>query len=427
MTIALFSSEFPPFNNHGGIGTFMAQLAKTLTAMGHEVIVFIDGGSSLYCAVPYDNYTIVPFLNSYNSTYIRSFTSWLPHRLILRFLNKYAPELTTLFGYNLLTFLTFIAYRKHADIHTIHTPVLFAPAYLISLLFPSITVITHAQGPDELLQSYNWNSWGCMLKAQIETSYMKHSRYIVACSQTIYTYLKTRHQTARGKLINIPNFVDTKIFPVPKKNVDTNKIIFFGRMEYRKGPDLVVKAFAQLARQHHKLKLICIGEDPYAWKVGNLFCTFSQYVDSLNLAPTILNRISFVPRIDERSTLIKYLTKNRGIAILPSRFEPFGFVFLEAMMTGSITVASKNGGGSEIIQNAVDGFTVNPSVKSIVACIHKIKSLRSREIEAITRRARKTVQNKYDISYATRAYKSLYRNTTILSHPTFHSRSNISV
>lgn len=407
MNIALISNEYPPFNNFGGIATFMAGLAKLLTKSGHQVIVFTDGGNSLTNQTTIDGVTIVPFLNRRNNELIRAVTSFFPYKLFISILQKYSPATSQLLRYNLLAFFTFISYRDRAKLRVIHAPVLFAPALLISFVFPTITIVTHAQGPDELLQPYDSITADSRFKALLETFSMKRAQFIVSCSRAIMQYLK-KYQKNQAKLVCIPNFIDTKMFRSSLHTPDTNTLLSIGRLEYRKGPDLVVKAFSKLAQQYTKMNLIFLGEDLNAWTVRGKQSLFSEYVKSLNLPLSIRRRITFVPRIDDRQRLIDFLETHGGIALLPSRYEPFGFVFIETMMAGYITVASKRGGGAEIIQNGVDGFVVEPTVNDIVACVQRIKCLPKRQLTLMTSRARQHIISTYDISRVESFYQKLY-------------------
>lgn len=51
----------------------------------------------------------------------------------------------------------------------------------------------------------------------------------------------------------------------------------------------------------------------------------------------------------------------RGIFVQPARFEAFGLMILEAMISGLPTFATQFGGPSEIIQDGVNGFHINPT------------------------------------------------------------------
>lgn len=415
MNVAIFTTEYPPYTNIGGIATFMEALATLLAKEKHQVFVFTNTRESLLYPNTQKGITIIPFLDPMVFKSIRILLRVIPYKLIAFILRKYLPVTSKLIWYNFISLLTFISYQKHKEIKIIHTPVLFAPCYLLSLLFPDPISITHAQGPDELLQPYDSVTGDSRLKAWIEAQYMKRSNFIVSCSQSVTEYLRKKHQDVRKKLIYIPNFIDTGTFRVPETIPDTNTLLFIGRLENRKGPSLVAGAFLKLSQQYPKMKLIFLGEDTNAWTANGAQCLFSDYLKSFKMPISVRRRITFVPRIDKRSALVTYITTHQGIAVLPSRYEPFGFVYIEAMMAGCITVASKAGGGSEIIQNGIEGFTINPTVEDIVMCVHKIKSLQKQQLLSIIRHAKEKIRNKYDISCVSGAYRSLYNQMKIFN------------
>jgi glycosyltransferase involved in cell wall biosynthesis len=408
MHVAIITTEYQPYNNVGGIATFTSSLAQLLVKNGHKVFVLTDINRSSKHGKMQKHVVIVPFVDVIGVRIIRRLRLSFIGKLSVSFLNKFFPSTTQVVWLNILAFLTFLSLRRREDVDIIHTPVLFAAAYLISFVYPRVPLITHAQGPDELLRLYDYVTFDTKLKAQLETAYMKRSRVIIPCSQSVRKYLNTKHRNIRHKLLYIPNFINTKEFRASSAVPDVNNLLFIGRMEYRKGPDLVIKSFIELSQRYPKLTLTFIGEDTNAWIVNGASVKFSRYVKSFRLPTSIQRKISFIPRIDQRSRLIKYITAHRGIAVLPSRYEPFGYVFLETMMTGSITIASKEGGGTEIIHNGVDGFTINPTIEDIITSVHKIQHLKKQRLTNMIESAKDKICNTYDISSVADSYKSLY-------------------
>jgi sucrose synthase len=59
--------------------------------------------------------------------------------------------------------------------------------------------------------------------------------------------------------------------------------------------------------------------------------------------------------------VMRILADHRGIFVHFARFEPFGLTVLEAMTSGLPTFASQFGGPSEIIEDNVSGFLINPT------------------------------------------------------------------
>jgi sucrose synthase len=57
----------------------------------------------------------------------------------------------------------------------------------------------------------------------------------------------------------------------------------------------------------------------------------------------------------------RVIADRQGVFVHAARFEPFGLTVLEAMTTGLPTFASQFGGPSEIIEDNVSGFLINPT------------------------------------------------------------------
>jgi glycosyltransferase involved in cell wall biosynthesis len=53
--------------------------------------------------------------------------------------------------------------------------------------------------------------------------------------------------------------------------------------------------------------------------------------------------------------------------VVPSRFEPFGIIALEAMAAGVPLVVSRVGGLKEIVDDSMDGIEVEPNNPSAIA------------------------------------------------------------
>ena len=63
------------------------------------------------------------------------------------------------------------------------------------------------------------------------------------------------------------------------------------------------------------------------------------------------------------------------IFVLPSRYEPFGIVFAEAMSFGLPIVATRVGGIPELVEDGENGFLVTPGdVDSLADAVDKLAS-----------------------------------------------------
>jgi phosphatidylinositol alpha-mannosyltransferase len=134
----------------------------------------------------------------------------------------------------------------------------------------------------------------------------------------------------------IPLGVDLKKYkPVKKRQplsgAGTRTIVYLGRVEKRKGSDLLLKAFAQLVKQMPATHLVIAGDGPMAPKL-------KAYVK----AESVPN-VHFPGYVSEKEKI--RLLSNADLACFPSPYgEGYGIVILEAMATGTPMLAGNNVG-----------------------------------------------------------------------------------
>ena len=74
------------------------------------------------------------------------------------------------------------------------------------------------------------------------------------------------------------------------------------------------------------------------------------------------------------------------IVVLPSRYEPFGNVHLEALAAGLPVVASARAGGAEIIADGINGSVVDPlDSRAVTAALERFRQRREDEVAAAAR------------------------------------------
>ncbi|HVI60592.1 MAG TPA: glycosyltransferase family 4 protein, partial [Candidatus Saccharimonadales bacterium] len=147
----------------------------------------------------------------------------------------------------------------------------------------------------------------------------------------------------------IPNGIDlNKYRHLPKVKKDKNAmILYIGRLERRKGVKYLLKAFQVLAQDNPNAQLVIGGDGPDREKLEML-------ADDLNI-----KNISFLGFVSEELKL-ELLTK-ADVFCSPALFgESFGIVLLEAMATGTVTVAGNNSGYRDVMQGLGAVSLVNP-------------------------------------------------------------------
>jgi phosphatidylinositol alpha-mannosyltransferase len=124
-------------------------------------------------------------------------------------------------------------------------------------------------------------------------------------------------------------------------------LLFVGRMEQRKGFDILLEAYAQLRRRRSDVRLVAVGEGPQ--REG-----YERQVDSFGI-PDVL----FCGRVSNEM-LPRYYTSADVFCSPATGGESFGIVLLEAMASGVPVLASAIPGFTAVIEAGQDGLLVPP-------------------------------------------------------------------
>lgn len=142
----------------------------------------------------------------------------------------------------------------------------------------------------------------------------------------------------------IYNFIDGDIFKVinKKKNVINKKIVFFSLafLVDGKGFEELIKASEYLIEKKCDF-LLEIGGDGYLRKRLEKY-VFNKKIEKYVKFLGILNREEVLLKMNECD-----------VFVLPSYYETFGVVYIEALACGKPIIAVKNGGAEEIINENV--------------------------------------------------------------------------
>jgi glycosyltransferase involved in cell wall biosynthesis len=129
-------------------------------------------------------------------------------------------------------------------------------------------------------------------------------------------------------------------------------VLFCGRIEWQKGPDLLLEAMPAVLRGHGNAKLVYLGD-------GSMKPGLERRSAQLGVG----HAVRFLGRRDGPEIAALYQISD-GVCV-PSRNEPFGIVILEAWSAGKPVVATDHGGASEIVRHEHNGLRISPAPNSI--------------------------------------------------------------
>lgn len=150
----------------------------------------------------------------------------------------------------------------------------------------------------------------------------------------------------------IPNGIDLEKYQhkgaVKKKGGDDKTLLFIGRLERRKGVKYLLRAFQLLAQEHPGCKLIIAGDGPERERLELL-------AEDLKIS-----NVTFLGFISEELKL--QLLREADLLCSPAMFgESFGIVLLEAMATGTVSIAGNNSGYVDVMQDIGAVSLINPT------------------------------------------------------------------
>ncbi len=169
------------------------------------------------------------------------------------------------------------------------------------------------------------------------------------------------------KLVVIPPGVDTcHFYPIPSDEAKAvvgvpkseSMILYVGRIEPLKGVDKLIRAIAELHKGDVFSKcphyLIIIGGDPDAPSTEmNLEM---QRLQQLSMDLNVGDLVIFLGKRNQDT--LPYYYSAAEIVVVPSHYESFGMVALEAMACGTPVIATQVGGLSYLIKNSVTGYII---------------------------------------------------------------------
>lgn len=179
---------------------------------------------------------------------------------------------------------------------------------------------------------------------------LRRAQRVIALT-TGEAYLLVQLGVARERIRVIPNGVDLREFPpspAPRSSSEDVTVLFVGRCYSRqKGLEYLIRAIALLAPMR-KPCLRIVGED---W--GGV-----SELQALSRSLGIEQQLEFTGRVSRADVIQAYASAD--VFVLPSLFEPFGIVLLEAMAAGLPIVASRVGGIPDVVEDGKTGILVEP-------------------------------------------------------------------
>jgi glycogen(starch) synthase len=398
MNIVFVTREYPPSKRLGGIGHYVYDMANKLADMGNNVSVIcasddVDSESDLV-------HNSVRVIRISGGDFFIS-----KDGLVGKFLNLYRE----IFKYS--SYRKKLAERLFEFCIENKIDLVEFPEYGGEFLFvnekisPSIVIRLH--GPSLLIRTKSKNFLKNIKnnlflgRKKNEISSLGKFKAVTSPSKALSNWVNDRYNT---DIINIQNSIDCVTWMEDGLNsanpFDENNLINIfsaGTVDEGKGVPELIETVRILRLRGLNIKLTIAG------RLSQYGKTLAEKCSSGDSQYSFLVLLGAI----DRKKLAGYYHHADAVIFL-SRWEPFGLVCVEAMAAGGLVIASNRGGMAEIINDAENGYLIEPENPNKVANL--LEFILKKNNQNIRKNAINKAINNFDLSAVAKNTIDLYRN-----------------
>jgi glycogen(starch) synthase len=340
--VLMLSWEYPPVVI-GGLGRHVHHLATALVAAGHEVVVLsrrpfrTDPSTHPTTDETHDGVRVVAAAQDPHdfdfSTDMMAWTLAMGHSMIRAgFSLGFTPDVV------------------HA-----HDWLVAHPAIALAEFFDVPMVSTlHAT---EAGRHSGWISGSINRQVHALEYWLAHeSDSLITCSASMRDEITTLFGPGLAEINVIRNGIDAASWPFARRKMRAHppRLLFVGRLEYEKGIHDLIAAMPKIRRMHPGTILTIAGEG-----------TQQDWLVEEARRHRVLKVTTFAGHLSHDELL--HVLHDADAIVLPSHYEPFGIVALEAAAVGAPLVTSNVGGLGEAVINGETGISFAPHDVSGIA------------------------------------------------------------
>lgn len=395
LNICYLVNEYYP-DIRGGIGKFVYILAREVAKLGHQVHVI---------TLTRDNIERVDFEKNV----------WV-HRIKVNNYPKSLLEYDTVndnFNQNRMNTLyshyeEILKINKKCKVDVVQTPIWDSLGFyaLFDTRFNLVTTL-HTSLKTVYEGIYHINE-EVEFHIEIEEYLLNKNKFIVSNSKAIEKqYNQYYNDACEGKTFLIPHGLEdiSKLVKKHDKKLSDNiEILFVGRLEHRKGIDIIFECIPYICQKYNNVIFRFCGDDTI--NMPNSEKTYKDYF--LSKYNEFKDRVIFEGYISDEEIINRY--SNCDIFIAPSRFESFGLIFLEAMIFSKPVIGTNVGGIPEVVSDGVSGILIedenSEDLKNALIKLIENKDIR----ESMGKNGRRIYEEKFTAEIMANKFIDCYKN-----------------
>ena len=225
---------------------------------------------------------------------------------------------------------------------------------------------------------------------------------LVASTRFMVDQLVTGFELSPEQVVRIPNGIDPELWHGHDRPTEREPLIVsWGRVQYEKGFQVLARAMSTLRTRVPDVSCVIAGRGTYLPELQTQIDV--EGVSDLVALPGFVS--------DEA---LRELVHRAGCVVIPSLYEPFGVVALEALAAGAPLIVARTGGLAELVVDTDAGLTFEPGNPDDLA--HSVELvLRDRELaQQLTKNARRLIEKKY--AWGAVATSDVHVNEAAIAH-----------
>jgi glycogen synthase len=354
LTICFLSQEYPP-DDFGGIGRYTSDLATGCAIRGHDVHVITKSPDRN--RVDFEDGVWMHRLEPGNRA--AADCKGLPLTPNLEVVSAVYNEVCRT--------------HERSKIDVVVGPLWLCEGLLSSLddRFPTVlTLMTSLKTIASMHPSWDKVAHTQQLTA-LENATTRAAKHVHAISSAILEKVRKDYAVGSVNAVVAPLGIRDRSGEFQRRRANDGRIrvLFVGRMERRKGVDLLLTAAVKILKDHPNVEFVLAGKDTPNTETGKTYR--EAFIQEHSSESDILRRVQFAGAVTEAELYQHYADSD--IFCLPSRYESFGLVLLEAMMFGKPVIGCAIGGMQEIVEVGSTGYLADPDdAASLEKCIRRL-------------------------------------------------------
>jgi glycosyltransferase involved in cell wall biosynthesis len=388
MHIGYVVEGFPPYGKGGGIVSYVAEIAQALRRQGHKIVIFSMLGE--------DNYH-----ESYIHDGIPVYTVACARH------DRFMPQLAVIENVRRLA-RSVKEYQTGNKLDVLEVPEIGAYGLFIDTEKVRLVARLHS-GSMELARNrgFGWDPRIRIIHG-LEKRAVKRAHKVTALTRFQSEKAWRLYSLDASRLSVIPNFI--KILPSSLVGEELRTIGFFGRLDRLKGVPCLCNAFNKVSSKYPRVSLVMAGRDTLE-RFGFTKSSVQDYCQKLLLDP---DRVRFTGQLSREETFGGM--KRSLFVVLPSIYEAFPMVLLEAMQLGKAVISTRVCGIPEIVEDGRSGILVKPNDAAGLADA-MVKLLENPELTAqMGAEGRKIVEKRFSEHIVIPQFIETYRRVIALNN-----------